>query len=79
MVGSHLQRDQTELVKLVKHIAGKHTVIANLESTQARGDIPPTLRIPVPLSMRGKDFESNPTLSHAVFLESIKVCEENVL
>jgi hypothetical protein len=75
-----LKRDKVEMLKLSKKIANKKSVLRNLESYKEKGDIPPTLRIPLPTSMNnGKDCENARVVSYIELLEMLKATENKAL
>jgi hypothetical protein len=80
LIAPFLKRDKAEITKLSRKITSKKTVIRNLEEFKAKGDIPPTLRIPLPKSISDcKDFERATVPSYVRLLEMIKACEDQAL
>jgi hypothetical protein len=79
MIAPHLKRDKAELVKLSRKFSSKESVIQSLEAFKAEGDIPPTLRIPLPRSMQSTEFANTSAVSFIELLEMLEKCEDKAL
>jgi hypothetical protein len=73
IIAPHLKRAKAELMKLSRKFSSKETVMQSLEAFfKANRDIPPTLRIPLPRSMRSAEFSKSSAVSFIELLELLK-------
>jgi hypothetical protein len=64
MIAPHLKRNKAELVKLSRKFSSKESDIQSLEAFKAKGDVPPTLRIPLPRSMQSTELINTSAVSY---------------